>query len=163
MKKSRQEIPASGVKKIALFLFVTLFCANITQAQPDETKELSKNSISFDTGIIPGVHALINYERQIHSAKKVTWYGRAGFGFAGIIFGEGGPGGLGAITMLTGKRKGHFELTIGAFTGKDSDTNNPFTYPVFDIGYRHQKPDGGFMFKAKAGILGIGIGLGYAF
>jgi hypothetical protein len=35
--------------------------------------------------------------------------------------------------------------------------------PILDLGYRYQKQDGGFLFKAKVGILGIGFGLGYAF
>jgi hypothetical protein len=35
--------------------------------------------------------------------------------------------------------------------------------PLIDVGYRYQKPDRGFIFKAKIGILGVGFGVGYAF
>ena len=65
--------------------------------------------------------------------------------------------------MLTGKKNFHFELNAGVFSGKSSDDSNSITYPLLDLGWRYQKPDGGFIFKAKVGILGIGIGLGYAF
>ena len=40
---------------------------------------------------------------------------------------------------------------------------NLFFLPVFDIGYRFERPEGGLLFKAKAGVMGIGIGLGYTF
>jgi hypothetical protein len=145
------------MKKLVLVITILsgLFSAN---AQSLEKNEMSKNSIYFDTGIVPGVHAFVNYERSLYQGKKVSWYGRAGFGYGGLLLSDGGFGGLGAITMLTGKKNSHFELNTGVFSG-----NNSVTLPLLDVGYRYQKPDGGFIFKAKIGILGIGFGLGYAF
>jgi hypothetical protein len=73
------------------------------------------------------------------------------------------PIGLATITMLTGKRNSHFELNTGTFIVSDSDDTNSGVYPLLAMGYRYQKPSGGFVFKTKIGILGLGIGLGYAF
>jgi len=150
------------MKKILLVIsIVTIgFSAN---AQSSEKNILSKNSIYFDTGLIPGIHAFVNYERSIYQGERVSWFGRAGFGIGGMLLSEGGFGGLGAVTMLTGKKNSHFELNAGIFSGKDIGNSNSFALPLLDVGYRYQKPDGGFVFKAKLGILGVGIGLGYAF
>ena len=47
---------------------------------------------------------------------KISWYGRLGLGYEGIVEwgGSFGWGGLGAITILTGK-KNHLELNAGCF------------------------------------------------
>ena len=150
------------MKKLLLVLSILTigFSAN---AQLSEKNILSKNSIYFDTGLIPGIHAFVNYERSIYQGERVSWFGRAGFGIGGMLLSEGGFGGLGAVTMLTGKKNSHFELNAGIFSGKDIGNSNSFALPLLDVGYRYQKPDGGFVFKAKLGILGVGIGLGYAF
>lgn len=145
-------------KKTSFIILLSIFCHGIGQAQ---SNDLSKNSIYVDAGFIPGVHAFINYERSVCQGKKVSWYGRVGYGYGGILLHDGGTGALGAITMLTGKKNSHFELNAGVFSGKGDDDS--ITLPLLDVGYRYQKPSGGFIFKAKAGVLGIGIGLGYAF
>ncbi|MFT5669039.1 MAG: hypothetical protein ACI9DK_003250 [Vicingaceae bacterium] len=148
-------------KLLLVIIIVTIgFSAN---AQSSEQNEMSRNSIYFDTGVIPGVHAFVNYERSFYQGEKVSWFGRVGFGYGGLILGDGGFGGLGAVTMLTGKKNSHFELNTGVFSGKETDGSNSVIFPLLDAGYRYQKPDGGFVFKAKIGILGVGIGLGYAF
>lgn len=100
---------------------------------------------------------------RLYSGNKVTLYGKAGGGFGGVLLLTGGPGGLAAITMLTGKNNNHFELNGGAFIGYDNYYNDMFYLPILDLGYRYQKPEGGFLFKAKVGISGFGFGLGYAF
>ena len=150
------------MKKLVLVITILsgLFSAN---AQSLEKNEMSKNSIYFDTGIVPGVHAFVNYERSLYQGKKVSWYGRAGFGYGGLLLSDGGLGVSGAITMLTGKKNSHFELNTGLFSGNNIEGSNSVTLPVLDVGYRYQKPTGGFIFKAKIGVLGIGFGLGYAF
>ena len=150
------------MKKLLLVLSI-LTIGFSTNAQSSEKNILSKNSIYFDTGLIPGIHAFVNYERSIYQGERVSWFGRAGFGIGGMLLSEGGFGGLGAVTMLTGKKNSHFELNAGIFSGKDIDDSNSFAFPLLDVGYRYQKPNGGFIFKAKLGILGVGIGLGYAF
>jgi hypothetical protein len=151
-----------------LLLLITILTFGFTlSAQTTNTNELSKNSVYLDTGLGFRGQVSINYERQIYSSKKLTWYGRLGAGAAYKWTSDNdvslGPGGLAAITVLTGEKNHHFELNAGTFIVSDSDASNSGVYPLLDAGYRYQKPDGGIVFKAKIGILGIGIGLGYAF
>ena len=137
---------------------------NNTEAQITESTTLSNVNLYAEASAFPGMQASINLEKRIFSGEKVTWYGRVGGGIAGIMMSEtGGPGMLGAVTMLTGKENNHFEINGGAFVGKNTEKDNMYFLPLIDFGYRYQKPEGGFIFKAKAGFLGIGIGLGYAF
>jgi hypothetical protein len=153
------------MKKLLLVITILTFALNLN-AQSNDTNELSKNSVYLDTGLGYGGQVSINYERQIYSGEKLTWFGRVGAGAAYKWRNNNissGPGGLAAITMLTGKRNNHFELNAGTFIVSNSDDNNSGVYPLLDAGYRYQKPNGGFVFKAKIGILGLGIGLGYAF
>jgi hypothetical protein len=126
-------------------------------------KDLSKENIYAEAHIGLFTELGLNYERQIYSGEKISWYGRLGGGRGGIIDDlddYGGWGGLGAITMLTGKYNNHFELNAGAFIGNEGYT---FIFPIFNVGYRYQKPEGGFIFRANAGIISLGLSFGYAF
>ncbi|MCK5441322.1 MAG: hypothetical protein KAJ23_05495 [Maribacter sp.] len=167
MTKLAQETTSQLLLKIALATALFLCFQGIARAQSIEQNELSKNSVYLDTGIGFGGQVSFNYERQIYSGEKVTWFGRLGAGAAYKWTSNDdvslGPGGLAALTMLTGKGNNHFELNAGTFIVSDSDKNNSGVYPLLDAGYRYQKPGGGFIFKTKIGILGLGIGLGYAF
>ena len=92
----------------------------------------------------------------------MVWYGRVGAGYGAnlLIHGAESCGGLGAITMLTGKKNNHFELNAGAFIIEEGIY---FTIPILNIGYRLQKPSGGFVFRANASLLGLGVSFRYAF
>jgi len=154
----------SFLKKLCLITFISILYHSAALTQTNVTNELGKNSVYLGAGLLPGIHTLINYERRIKLGKEFTWYGRTGIGMGGLIFNEVGPGGLGALTLLANNKKNlHFELSIGAFAGKGDTSNKLFIYPLADVGYRYQKPDGGFLFRFKFGILGIGVDLGYAF
>ncbi|MFZ9029409.1 MAG: hypothetical protein ACO2Z9_10370 [Crocinitomicaceae bacterium] len=145
--------------KIIPVIIIFFTFSNITTAQ----NELGRVNLYTQFGAVPGLEATVNVEMRLYSGNKVTWYGRAGGGFGGVLIATGGPGGLAAITMLTGKNNNHFELNGGIFIGHDEYYNDTFYLPILDLGYRYQKPAGGFLFKAKIGILGLGFGLGYAF
>ena len=125
--------------------------------------ELSKVNIYTQLGAVPGLEATVNMEVRLFNGNNISWYGRAGAGFGGVLILTGGSGGSAAVTMLTGKNNNHFELNGGLFMGYDQYYNDVFYLPILDFGYRYQKPAGGFLFKAKMGILGLGFGLGYAF
>lgn len=149
--------------KIIFICIFSLFLNNKIVAQSIEETTLSKVNLYADIGAHFGAQASINIESQIYSGNKLTWYARGGIGASGVIMATGGPGGLAAITMLTGKGNKHFELNIGAFVGKDIELEHIYVWPLIDFGYRYQKPEGGLIFKVKVGFLGLGIGLGYAF
>ena len=145
-----------------ILIFIFLLVCNNSHAQEATNSTLSKMSLyadiggGFDRGL-----ASINYEHRILSSKKLTWYGRVGIGAGGTD--EGGPGGLAAISMLTGKRNGHFEVSGGTFIGSYADDGGIFVLPILDVGYRYQPPRGGLLFRTRVGLLGIGFSLGYAF
>lgn len=160
---SKQCLFSYNLFRIFAVFLMTLFLLFKLEAQTAEKTELSRINLYADVGLHFAAQASINFEGRISSGKKITWYARAGLGAAGVIFGDSGPGGLAAITMLTGKGNNHFEINGGAFFGKDDYYNELFVLPLIDLGYRFQKPEGGFIFRAKAGVLGAGIGLGFAF
>ncbi|MCU4157053.1 hypothetical protein J1N10_13770 [Carboxylicivirga sp. A043] len=147
---------------LALVLF-SLVSYSVLNAQNKGGGTLNKINLYADFGGHMAGQASLNMEIQIHSGEKLSWYGRGGVGAAGVIMATGGPGGLGAVTMLSGKGNRHFEINGGVFVGNDYEQNELFLLPLLDFGYRYQKPEGGFIFRVKAGILGVGIGLGYAF
>lgn len=161
--KTSQISPLSYICKIFSISILTMFLCKSVTAQSIEPASLSKINLYADFGGHIAGHATINIEGQIYSGEKLTWYARGGVGGAGVLMAVGGPGISGAVTMLTGKGNRHFEINGGAFVGKDLEQNNVFAFPLLDFGYRYQKPTGGFIFMAKAGILGVGIGFGYAF
>jgi len=162
--KSHQHSPLTNTCRILLIGLVSIFISSHTEAQNTTSTELSKTNLYIDLGggFSRGLSSL-NFEGSIFSSEKLTLYGRGGIGGGGINETEG-PGILGAITMLTGKGNNHVEINGGTFIGRNSDVKDElFFMPIADLGYRYQKPEGGFIFKASAGFLGIRFGLGYAF
>ena len=135
--------------------------------QNDITKklDLTKNNIYAEGHLGLSTKFALNYERQIYRGEKISWYSRLGGGYGlhidDIFSPDEGWGGLGAITMLTGKNYVHFELNAGAFIGNEG--GHIFLFPIFNVGYRLQKPEGGFIFRANAGIISLGLSIGYAF
>lgn len=162
MKSNRFKPKINFPKFLISSLLIVLFSFK-GGAQNSEPESLSKMNFYLDVGggYFTGL-ASLNFEAKFHSGKNLTWYGRIGFGGGGS--GDNGTGGLAAITMLTGKRSNHFEINGGVFIANYSDVPSEyFALPILDLGYRYQKPSGGIIFRAKAGILGIGLGIGYAF
>jgi hypothetical protein len=149
---------------ILMLIPVLLFGQN----EPNTKIDLPKNNIYGELHVGLFFQGVMNYEKQIYSGEKVCWYSRLGGGYGGILEWQGdfGWGGLGAITMLTGKKNNHFELNAGGFLGRvklSDDDGYPFMSPIFNVGYRYQKPEGGFIFRANAGIISLGLSFGYAF
>lgn len=151
-----------------LFLFTNLVYAQ-SEKDTDKDRGMSKFTLHVEVGTNIAVSSTsLNFEGLIGSSPsgKVHWYGRAGLGGSAIFYGPAGWGGLGGLTMLTGKGKHHFEAGVGVFVGNDTGFgmgDGVFALPLVDLGYRYQKPGSSFIFRAKAGVLCVGIGLGYAF
>lgn len=157
------------MKNLLLVCLTLLLCNDLSLAQTEKNPKFNKLNIYGEVGSILLVSsATVNLEVPIGSVKsgEVNWYARVGYGTSIVYFGSFGNGGLGALTMLKGKGKHHFELSGGVFIGYDKEgevTKGTFLLPLLDCGYRYQKPGKSFLFRAKIGILGAGIGLGYAF
>ena len=149
-----------------LFTILMLIPVLLTgQNEPNTKINLPKKNIYGELHVGLFSEASLNYERSIYSGEKISLYGRLGGGYGGILvwMGDFGWGGLGAITMLTGKKNNHFELNAGGFLGFEDTDNEAFIFPIFNVGYRYQKPEGGFIFRANAGIISLGLSFGYAF
>ena len=150
-----------------LFTILMLIPVLLTgQNEPNTKINLPKKNIYGELHVGLFSQGVMNYERQIFSGKTVSWYGRLGGGYGGWLepfSADYGWGGLGAITMLTGKKNNHFELNAGGFLGFEDTYNEAFIFPIFNVGYRYQKPEGGFIFRANAGIISLGLSFGYAF
>ena len=150
-----------------LFTILMLIPVLLTgQNEPNTKINLPKKNIYGELHVGLFSQGVMNYERQILSGKTVSWYGRLGGGYGAWVepfSAEYGWGGLGAITMLTGKKNNHFELNAGGFLGLEDTYNYAFIFPIFNVGYRYQKPEGGFIFRANAGIISLGLSFGYAF
>lgn len=107
------------------------------------------------TGIVLSVCA----DRLIRVDKKRTNSFAAGFSFMHLPFSNGLTM-LGvpiSYNVLFGKRENHFELGFGLTTMFQEETNVTYNsidyyryvrfYSVPRIGYRYQKPEGGFFFR----------------
>jgi hypothetical protein len=157
------------MKKLILVCLTLLLYNSLVSAQINEDSGMSKYNLYLELGTVLVISsASVNLEAHLYSSTsgKVQWYARAGFGGSAVFYGPVGLGGLGAVTMLTGRDKHHFEVSGGVFLGSDNGfgmVDGFFALPLLDLGYRFQKPGNSFLFRAKAGILGVGIGLGYAF
>jgi len=73
------------------------------------------------------------------------------------------------LVYILGAKNNHFELDLGAsvqYDIKQNESNYSYlsTAPNVFIGYRFQKPDNKFMFKAGLGMIDIlQVGVGYSF
>jgi hypothetical protein len=72
-----------------------------------------------------------------------------------------------SINNLFGSGNHHFETDIGLryiFFKHNSDTDRSPYFPIFNFGYRYQRPDGkGLIFRSFIGLSGLGLGVGKAF
>ncbi len=136
-----------------------------------ERIELSKHNIYTDLNFATFGQITLNYERKLIKKNKTILYGRLGAGYGGNLKGNSGYGGIGGLTILTGKNNHHFETNFGIFIGDNIKREYPerlnkrkaFFMPIIDAGYRYQKPGGGLILKAKIVFVGVGVGVGYAF
>lgn len=154
------------MKSIFLSLITFLFISSTIYAQ-NKSDAFGNHAIYADIGTIVLISgASLSYERKFHTnaTEQVRFFGRLGLAGTAIFYGPGGPGGVGGITLLTGKRNHHFMASGGIFVGQDFEMNTGiYALPMLDIGYRFQRPQGGFLLLAKAGVFGVGIGIGGSF
>jgi len=154
--------------KLVIFGVMYFGSFDICEAQYYRYKQKdSRVAIYGEAGLHVAGQASINIEGRIYSNKTTRIYGRLGYGVAVIVMYDDGSGVIGGFTLLKGKKNNHFEVNLGGFFSRDGIatpySDNQYVLPLLDFGYRYQKPSGGFVFRIKAGILGAGIGIGYAF
>ncbi len=167
------------------FLLSTHMIRAQVGTQTDSIGEMSNFTVYGEASTYLVVSSVsINFERRLYSSssQKFHLYGRAGYGYVDVqnLFfcsGKTAVGGLFSFTILTGKGDHHFEadagIYFGTFKNKEIDSwlisgpcnekTGSRVIPLIDLGYRYQIPEGGFLFRARAGTYGLGVGFGYAF
>ncbi|MEL6250924.1 MAG: hypothetical protein AAFR87_02835 [Bacteroidota bacterium] len=159
------------MNKILVSILTGLLLSSNVSKLHAQNEEFSNSVAYAEVGVVGlfGFLAGLNlsYEHRLFSNpdNNLHIYGRGGVAASGVLFGSGGLGGLVGGSLLTGSGNHHFEVDLGVIVGKNdgSGSNDVFVQGVGEVGYRFQKPGGGFLFKLKAGITGIGGALGYAF
>lgn len=122
-------------------------------------------NVYFGGLIGPIYSANINAEIKLATRKSgvKTYFLRLGGGSDNALITDGGPGYLGALTMLKRKRKDrYFEISAGWFSGKSSLYATSINYPILDIGRRIHYPSG-IILRYHVGVLGVGGSIGYGF
>ncbi|WNJ19991.1 hypothetical protein [Pontibacter sp. G13] len=139
-----------------------------------------QHAIHVDIGtLVLMSNATLNYETQVAQFLDgaVQFNVRTGVGWA-VAWESRYVGPILTGVFLTGVGSHHFEVNLGVSPAYDYESarinrsNDPGTFdfmdhvdwlPIGDVGYRYQKPEGGFIFRAKGGTTGVGVGIGWAF
>lgn len=152
----------------------------ITISQISYSQENSPNFKKNDIYATLGLATNLSYERWVGETKneKFTFYWRNGLGIWSN-WAVGGPQFVTSITALTGQKNSHLEFNggltllydkqsydIGVSNANSKPPRSEYLQilPAITIGYRYQKPTGGFLFRAGIGFPEyIYIGLGSSF
>jgi hypothetical protein len=161
------------MKNFAIIFFSVLFLHSVSEAQTSAPTQLHNYNASVEIGTWFYINTIsLTLERRLHSSSSgnINLFGKLGFGIVHILKSEEENeqlnGGLIAMTLLMGKGSHHFEINGGSFLGTyiGMNTDKGFrAIPIVTLAYRFQKPGGRSIFKLNMGILGIGVGFGYAF
>ncbi len=132
----------------------------------------TKNSIQVEgaTLLYVGMYSL-NYERTIFRTTSLKVNANAGFGgWYWTTISQSYTGKYSfpfSFNFLIGSGNNYFETDLGTrYTAvrEGSAKNKPPFFPIINLGYRYERPDGkGLIFRSFIGLTGIGIGLGKAF
>jgi hypothetical protein len=156
----------------ATLMFSTVF---LHAQSPSKVSIYAHGAVGATNSITANLEVLISTLKN----QAVRFYGRVGYGnlsaTQSILCDKSvkASGGLVTATMLIGRKNHHFELGGGIFlrtskqkTSKSFWCSEEFqsSAPVYELGYRFQKPEGGFLFRVTIGTLGtLGISLGTSF
>ncbi|MDB4727721.1 hypothetical protein OAF63_02935 [Saprospiraceae bacterium] len=117
------------MKSIFIILLTFLFCNNLMKAQDSENLKMSKVNIYAEASTLILFNSISgNLEVKMGSSKseKINFYCRGGIGRRNIISGWVDTSistiGLAGLTMLTGKDKHHFEVSVGIITEISTST-----------------------------------------
>jgi hypothetical protein len=135
------------ISLLALLLFpaVSLFSQNIEQNSQVFQK---RNSISLEIGGYTAIGAVF-YERVLVNTQKFKTVGQIGYGITGWPV---------SINGLISRKKHHFEFggSIIFPSNLIIDSNASNSYLTGRLGYRYQKPEGKFIFRA--GLMPVVLG-----
>jgi len=131
----------------------------------------TRNSIQVDCAslLYIGMYS-VNYERSVFQTAHTEIFANAGIGGwyrTTISLWYRGYSIPISLNFLIGSGNNHFETDLGIryteFSKWSAKDTSPF-FPIFNLGYRYQRPYGnGLIFRSYIGLSGIGIGIGKAF
>lgn len=139
-------------------IFTILFCSQLLFSQEkniEPVKFNNKNSVQLDLGG-HGMFYSLNYERIIFNGKRFKTAAQVGFAYYPRSWGYlelWTPIGINEIVSFGNH---HIEFGVGVVPVRDPGiSNEDFTIPPSwstflsaRLGYRYQKPDGKFLFRA---------------
>ena len=155
----------------ASLLAVFLFIDSEIYSQGSSDIKNPKNSIQLDLASLKFIGMCsINYERMMLQSPYYKLSIIAGFGgwyFTNIskwYYGYSFPI---SLNNILGSGNNHFETDLGlryTILSNKSDKDKFQYFPILNLGYRYQRPDGkGIIFRTFIGLSGLGIGIGKAF
>ncbi len=153
--------------KLRMFIALAIFFS-VSNLLLGQENSISKYTSYVDAGSIGYYSSIfLNAERCLseNQDKNVAFFGRLGLGYLDARSGQFGWSGMGAFVSLIGTEPHYLEVTGGISIGANQGLlteSSVFTLPYFDLGYRFQRKNG-LLFRVKAGLLGAGVGVGYAF
>lgn len=135
---------------VTVLVTVGLIAITAPLAAQQAPPRLAKNTLFAEVSfIIVAGNASVNYERRLNDwlSARVG----VGAGYSLLFMSGGGVGGLGMLVFSTSRSESKFEAGLGAsiMTVGYSDPV-AHAYPSFTLGYRHQRRQGGFVFRVGA-------------
>jgi hypothetical protein len=147
---------------LIIFLYLAFFQMSKTMGIERTKEDSKKNYLSIYFGIFEWN---LNYEGNILQFQKSYSNIRCGFGYWGLIE-EAGNYLNPSFVHVIGKKNSHLEVDIGVkiFVIKSSNFAKPSNMPDLFLGYRFEKPDGKFLFRAGINYPTVlNLGFGYKF
>lgn len=140
--------------------FLLFFLTWGAVAQEQSTAKTYKPNAVYLELLGNGILYSINYDRLLTTHRNLKISGRVGFSYFNIDLFDEMKGTSIPIEFLgwNGKNKGHFEFGVGlcsqfvevndvSILGPTQRTSSNGYYLTGRVGYRLQKPDGGFLFR----------------
>lgn len=149
------------------FLMIILFLIGFSTTGQGHPRQdtIAKNSIYAYVGTTLAVYATgFFYERNIYDFERSVLTARGGAGVYAFLWGDYGHFLAVNAGQLFGKGNNHFEYNIGYTFFNPPYTSYSEHYPSAYIGYRYQKPEGGFIFRTGFGWpeqVSIGAGISF--
>jgi hypothetical protein len=156
-------------KWFSLFI-VFLILSTSLQAQRRRRGFYTKNAALAELSFLRyQASGSLIYERTFYYSRGVSLTGSTGIGAFYTSANTGKFNGFSVpvrINFILGDGDNHFEAGLGAgytFGNKINKDLSPIS-PLLNIGYRYQQSKGkGLIFRAFAGTMGIGVGVGKGF
>jgi hypothetical protein len=161
-----------------LFLLLNVLFISAAYSQNNEaatnSPSLKKNVVYGTIGYGITIVANGNYERKLFESteKKLInsiWW-KVGYGVWVDFDLDDGSNITTGFTALTGSKKGHIELNFGFthFLGEETTALFASSYQEYSLvgalGFRYQKPNGGFVFRTGIGYPdSLYLSFGFAF